>query len=77
MRFIYNIKALFKIRDGDTFFFKENGSLSISPESFFYKTFLTVLKMSKTFVFFLRTSVNIKRDLDNDPVLRSVIKDPL
>ena len=37
--------------------FQENGSLSISPEDFnFYKKKLSVLKISKPFVFFLRTS---------------------
>ena len=37
--------------------FQENGSLSISPIHInCYKIFLSVLKISKTFVFFLRTS---------------------
>ena len=40
--------------------FQENGSLSISPEDFilylFCKIFLSILKIFKTFVFFLRTS---------------------
>ena len=49
------IKAVIGIR-----LFQENGSLSISPEDLilycFYKIFLSVLKLSKTFVFFLRKS---------------------
>ena len=37
--------------------FQENGSLSISPEDLiFHINFLSVLKISKTFVFFFRTS---------------------
>ena len=42
--------------------FQENGSLSISPEDLnrfytnFYKTFLSVLKISKILVFFSRAS---------------------
>ena len=39
--------------------FQENGSLSISPEDlllYYFLLFLSVLKISKTFVFFIRTS---------------------
>ena len=57
--------------------FQENRSLSISPEDLIYiifiKHFLSLLKLSKSFVFFIRTS----REYLSRYVQESVIKDPL
>ena len=55
--------------------FRENGSLSISPEDlilyYFFLHFLSVLKISKNLVFFLITSseylTKISGDMDKDP----------
>ena len=55
--------------------FQENGFLSISPEDldsrlFFIKHYLSVLKISKTFVFFLRTSSEYLTRYGQGPVFK-------
>ena len=66
--------------------FQENGSLSISPEDlilyYLCYTFLSVFKISKIFVFFLRTSSEYLTRYGQGSVFKirfqgSVFKDPL
>ena len=72
------IKPVMEIR-----LFQENGSLSISPEDLiicillFVEHFLSVIRISKTFVLFLRTSSEYLTRYGQDPFLRTVFKDPL